>query len=340
MKLRVLVVDDSRLTQSILTTILSSDGEIDVIGVAENGSEACEKVKALRPDLATIDIKMPVMDGLDAIENIMAECALPILVISDVSDSSAAFTALANGALDVISKSCLKPENAPELIHKIKLLSQVKVIRHIKNRHREKEALSTSGRRLIEYECKKAIAVACSTGGPRALATILSSLSQSFPYPILIAQHIEDGFVDGLVDWINKVSSLAVKRGIDGELLKANTVFISPTSKHMEVDKKGKIRLVDRLPTDIYHPSCNRLLSSAASAFKQNCIGVILTGMGSDGVEGIKHIKERGGTTVAQDEKTSVVFGMPNEAIKSGCIDKIFPIEDIGRYLNQLAANR
>ena len=336
MKLRVLIVDDSKLTQSVLTTILSADNEIDVVGTAENGSEAFEKVKTLRPDFATIDIKMPVMDGLEAIENIMAECAVPILVISDVSDSNAAFTALSRGALDVISKSYLKPENAPQLIHKIKLLSKVKVIRHIRNKTIRRGAPLQQTKRLIEYDYGKVVAIACSTGGPRALTTILSTIPEDFSFPILIAQHIEDGFVDGLVDWINNVSHITTKRGIEGELLKAGTAFVSPTNKHMEVDEKGKIRLVEKQDGDVYHPSCNRLLSSVASVFKHNSVGVILTGMGRDGVDGIQRIKEQGGITIAQDEKSSVVFGMPNEAIKSGYVDEILPVEDIGKYLHQL----
>ena len=336
MKLRVLIVDDSKLTQSVLATILSADHEIDVIGTADNGREAFEKIKTLKPDFATIDINMPIVDGLEAIENIMAECALPILVISDVSDSDAAFTALSTGALDVVSKSCLKPQNASQLIHKIKLLSKVKVIRHIRNKHCRRGTSGQQTTRFIEYEYGRVIAIACSTGGPRALATILSIIPADFPFPILIAQHIEDGFVNGLVDWINNVSQITTKRGIEGELLKAGTAFISPASKHMEVNEKGKITLVDRKDSDIYHPSCDRLLSSVASVFKHNSIGVILTGMGRDGVDGIQQIKEQGGITIAQDEKSSVVFGMPNEAIKSACIDEILPLEDIGKYLYQL----
>ena len=338
MKLRILIVDDSKFAQSILSTILSSDNEIEVIGTAGNGSEAFKKVRELRPDFATIDLNMPIMDGLEAIENIMAECALPILVISDESDSNAAFAALSKGALDVISKSYLKPENAPKLIHKIKLLSKIKVIRHIRSKHYQSEVttIPLQEPRSLGCEYRKVIAIACSTGGPRALAAILSTLPKNFPFPILIGQHIEDGFVDGLVDWINNVSPITAKRGIEGELLKPGIAFISPTNKHMEVDKKGKIRLMDREVTDIYHPSCNRLLSSVASVFKHNAIGLILTGMGRDGVEGIIHIKENGGITIAQDEKSSVVFGMPNEAIKSGYIDEILPIGKMGKYLNQL----
>ena len=336
MKLRVLIVDDSKVTQSVLTTILAGDSEIEVVGTAENGREAIEKIKSLKPGFATIDIRMPIMDGLEAIENIMAEYAVPILVISDVNDSNAAFTALASGALDVISKSYLKPENAPQLIHKIKLLSKVKVIRHIRNRHFQHKVSVEKTKRFIEYEYGKVVAIACSTGGPKALATILSIIPKDFLFPILIAQHIEDGFVDGLVDWINNISQITTKRGIEGELLKAGTAFVSPTNKHMEVDARGKIRLVAGDDSEIYHPSCNRLLSSVASVFKHNSIGVILTGMGRDGVDGIQQIKEHDGITIAQDEKSSVVFGMPNEAIKSGYIDKILPVEDIGKYLYQL----
>jgi two-component system chemotaxis response regulator CheB len=174
---------------------------------------------------------------------------------------------------------------------------------------------------------EKLVAVASSSGGPEALSILLSGLPAKFPCPVVIAQHMSDGFITGMVEWLKKTTLLNVKVGFDGDILEAGTVYVSPSEKHMQIKEGGRISLVQRRSADIYRPSCDILLNSAAALYGPKGIGIILTGMGRDGVLGIKSIKEAGGTTIAQDEKTSAVFGMPRAAIEGGYVDSILPIE-------------
>ena len=335
-KLRVVIADDSQVIRSLLCKILFADNDIEVVGVAANGEEAFGIIKALKPDIATIDINMPKMDGLEAIEAIMREFPVPILVISGVSDSPAAFAALTKGALDVIPKSYTKPEKAQELIRKVKVLAKVRVARLVPSKKRPTDADFIRPSKTYILGFSKVVAIACSTGGPRALSVILSQLPGDYPYPILIAQHMEEVFVDGLVSWMKRVTPLTVKKATANEKITPGSVFISPADKSMEIDESSRIRLVNESDSDICLPSCNRLLTSVGSVFCERSIGIILTGMGNDGAEGIRVIKQEGGRTIAQDKKTSTIFGMPNQAIKTGCVDHILPLQDIGNYLNKL----
>ena len=180
------------------------------------------------------------------------------------------------------------------------------------------------------------VSIAASTGGPDALSVILSSLNEKFPCPIVIAQHITDGFVTGMVEWLKGICRLKVKVAADGEPLVAGTAYISRSEKHMVINNSKQISFLDRSPKDIYRPSCDALLTSVASVYGPKSIGIILTGMGTDGVLGMKKIKEAGGLTISQDEKSSVVFGMPKAAIDSGCIDRVLPLGEISIELERL----
>jgi two-component system, chemotaxis family, protein-glutamate methylesterase/glutaminase len=331
--IKVLVVDDSPLTQEILTVIFDSEEDIEVVGTANNGFEALELVETESPDFITMDISMPEMDGMEAIKKIMAKSPIPILVISDVTDSKVAFVALTHGALEVLPKSWLQPEKAGELVEKVKLLSKVKVIRHIGAKLEPEKEKEVAGVPQFDY----IISIACSTGGPKALSTILSHLPPFFPFPILVSQHIDAEFVDSLIGFLNDASPLKILRGDEGELPEAGHVYISPGNKHMTVDSLGLITLAEPESGEIYLPSCSRLLASVADAFGDKSVGIILTGMGSDGVEGMQKIKEAGGKTIAQDEESSVIFGMPSVAIEKECVDKVLPLDDISAFLIQLS---
>lgn len=312
-QIRVLVVDDSVFARELIIAILSTDKEIEVVGKAVNGKEALEKVHELKPDLVTMDIEMPVMDGLEAIEQIMAFNAVPILVVTSRGDAKTAFAAISNGALDLVEKPDVNLENAREFINKVKLVSKIKVITHIKGRLNSIK--STQKPELKIKNSDKVVAIASSTGGPEALSILLSALPEKFPCPIVIAQHISDGFVSGMVEWFQRISKLNVKVAAEGEIIAGSKVYFPPSEKHTEIDNKGKVAFIERQPKDTYHPSCDILLSSIARVYGANGIGIILTGMGHDGVLGMKKIKEVGGTSIAQDEKTSVVFGMSKLAI-------------------------
>lgn len=329
-RIRVLIVDDSFLVQEILKDIFATDSDIEVVGTAENGKEGVEKVRELRPDFVTMDINMPVMNGLEAIDLIMAENPIPILVVSSINDAKVAFSACAKGAMDVFPKSDVDPDKAHKLVDKVKLLANVKVIGHTNPTPPPPAPVEET------VGFRKIVAIACSTGGPKALSAIFPELPSSFPYPIVIAQHIEDGFLGGLVGWLNQISPIPVEEGLQGIKLSPGKIYISPSERHMQIDKTGKISFIDRKPADTYYPSCDILLTSVASSFGKNSVGVILSGMAQDGVKGMQEIKKNGGATIAQDEKSSVVFGMNNMAIKAGCVDKVLPLREIGKLLASL----
>lgn len=326
---KVLVVDDSAFARAFIIDLLSTDSGIQVIGEAADGLEAVKKIPVLKPDIVTMDIQMPVMDGLEAIEQIMSSHAVPILVVTEKSDADTAYKAISKGALEVIPKPDTDSGDSYELISKIRLLSKVKVISHIKG-HSGKPAISdlnTSEHKKSDSD--KIVAIASSTGGPKALSVLLSALPEKFPWPIVIAQHIANNFVSGMAEWLDKVVKLKVKLGEQGERIIGGTVYISPSEKHMKIDHTKKIRFKERDPKDIYFPSCNILLSSVANVYKSSSIGVILTGMGNDGIIGMEDIKRAKGITIAQDENSSVVFGMAKVAIENGCIDKVLPLNKI-----------
>lgn len=329
-QIRVVVADDSDLARELITAILSTDKEIAVVGQAKNGKEAVDRVKELKPDILTLDIEMPVMNGLEAIEYIMGNHALPILVVTTRGDAHTAYAAISKGALDLVVKPNVNLEEAQEFIQKIKLLSKIKVITHIRGKRTMTERPVELPLVFRGTTSERIVAIASSTGGPEALSIILSSLPEAIPCPVVVAQHNSDGFIPGLVEWLDRLTKLHVKVAKQGEEVVPGTVYVSPSEMHMEITPSRRVFFVERHPADIYRPSCDRLLTSIANAYKANSIGIILTGMGQDGVRGMMQIKEAGGTTIAQDEKTCIVFGMPKVAIDSGCIDQILPLEKIG----------
>lgn len=338
-KIRVLVADDSIFSREMIKAILSEDSEISVIGEAMNGSEAVAKTAALKPDLVTMDINMPVMDGIQAIRQIMASYPVPIMVITSSSDADLAYKAISKGALEVFPKPDVHIGNLKEITNKIKVLSKVRVISHII----PLQSPDCTGRNKCEkrYEnSNRIVAIASSTGGPRALSVLLSEMPGDFPAPIVIAQHIADDFVAGMANWLGSISKLRVKLAESGETPVRGTVYLCPSEKHTKINSGKRFSFQAKVPEDIYFPSCNLLLSSVAETYGANCIGIILTGMGDDGVSGIGKIRNAGGITIAQDEKTSVVFGMPRVAIESGCIDKVLPIHDMCRSILSILRGR
>lgn len=308
------------------------------MGEAVNGLEAVEQVRSLHPDIVTMDIEMPVMDGLQAISQIMAENAVPILVVTTRSDSKTAYTAISKGALDLVMKPDVSMEAAREFLAKLKLMSKVRVIPHLSGRRAHQHVGAPEAPVFSGDLSDRIVAIASSTGGPDALSVVLSRLPVNFSAPIVIAQHISDGFVEGMVGWLRPLSHVGLKVAVEGEQLKPGTAYVCPPETHMRVDRSRRIVFVARLARDIYRPSCDLLLSSVAESFGSRAIGVILTGMGSDGVAGIKKIRECGGRTIAQNEQTSVIFGMPRLAIESGCIDAVLPLEAISSEIARSAA--
>jgi two-component system chemotaxis response regulator CheB len=337
--IRVLVVEDSPLMCKILTNMLNSDPQILVVAVANNGKEAVELVPCLKPDIITMDMDMPLMDGFEATKQIMAYHPTPILIVSSSvfrMGMEKVFKAISHGALDVIDKSELEivgnKKSGEALIAKIKFLTDVRVADHPLVKLRNERTvidLKTPRKKVSD----KIVAIVASTGGPQALLKIFQRLPEDFPCGIVIVQHITNGFLSGLVDWLNKECKIRVKIGEDSEEIRPGVAYIAPDNFHMKVEEGGKISLSNEPPNGGHKPSGNVLLESVAKSYGKGSVGAILTGMGRDGAMGIKAIKQSQGKTIAQNEKSCVVFGMPNAAIEMNVVDKVLPLEKIAEEI-------
>jgi two-component system chemotaxis response regulator CheB len=336
--IRVLIAEDSLTTQMLLKEILSSDPEIQVVGQAHNGIEAVDQTRSLGPDLVTMDIHMPLMDGLEATKEIMVTAPTPIVIITGSSgahDVAGSLHALRAGALDVVAKppgpeSPTFEESARSLIRTIKAMAQVKVVRHY--RPRPSVQVGRPGGKMAA----PLIAIAASTGGPAALQQLFKGLPGNFPASILVVQHITQGFAPGLVSWLNGSSDLHVKLADQGETLQHHTVYLAPDHCHLGVTSQATISLSDAPPIAGFRPSGTFLFESAARAYGPSTLAVILTGMGEDGVAGLQAVRKAGGRTIAQDEKSCVVFGMPSAAIAEGLADQVLPLDAIASRLLEL----
>jgi len=338
---RVLVADDSLVCREMIKQILESDPEIAVVGLAEDGQEAVELARTLQPSIVTMDVHMPRMSGLVATEQIMAYTPTPILIVStsvDESGAGSAFDALKAGALDVLKKP--EPQIwsdlavvGEDLIKKVKMLSKVKVVTHLKGRKDQPTLdVAPSAARHVHY---RVVAIGSSTGGPIALLRVLSRLPADFPVGIVIAQHIAEGFTSGLVQWLDSGCQLRVREAVDGVEVRPGEALVAQTGRHMTIEA-GRIMLLESRPTDVYRPSIDMLFSSVAKCYGPEAIGVILTGMGADGAGGLRLLSEAGSATIAQDEQTSTVFGMPKAAIEMQAAKAVLPIELIAEEVVRL----
>jgi len=331
----VLVVDDSPLVRGLIREILSSTAEIEVVGEACNGVEAISKVKLLHPDLVTMDIEMPVMGGLEAIERIMKEHPVPILVVTAQTGVRTAFSAVSKGALEVIEKPDISLKKGNELIKKIKILATVDS-GALQAARSGKASIGTLHETHSCSECTnriKIVAIASSTGGPQALYNILSHLPADFSCPIVIAQHIADGFAQGMAGWLGGGTPLTVHIAQNRDQLLPGNVYINPPEFSMRVTPAMQVVLTERSDQARYRPTCDTLLNSVASSFREGSIGVILSGMGDDGAKGIRAIKEAGGHTLAQSASSSVIYGMNRIAVESGQIVRVLSLEEIAAEL-------
>jgi two-component system chemotaxis response regulator CheB len=336
-KIRVLITDDSAVARSLLRAIFDSDGEFEVIGEAENGLEAVTLTENLHPDLVTMDLEMPFMNGAEAIEEIMSRRATPILVVSNVVTAQSAYAAVALGAVDVAQKPSTEGKEISDFLDKAKLVSTIPAITR-----RRPPTLSKHLTEIVPvsqettkftatHQSKKTpiFAIACSTGGPQALAHILGRLSSPFSGSVLIAQHIADGFAAGMAEWLASLTNLPVQLACAGELVKEGTIYLSPSERHLVVLPDQHLAFIERQNQDIYHPSCDILLTSVASVFGRRSVGIILSGMGHDGVQGVEKIFTMGGVTIAQDENSSVIFGMNRVAIERKVIHRVLNLDGI-----------
>lgn len=328
--IRVVIADDSQMVRELLRDILARDPEIQVVGEAKNGQEAVTLARSLRPDLITMDLNMPVMDGLSAIEELMHTRGLPILVVSDRSDAQTAYHALEVGALELIAKPSTSEEDAERFTQRVRLLAGVAVITRLRRRPLPPPAIMhTENTRKVARAFQRVVAITCSTGGPQALLQLLRPLPVNFPAPILIAQHISDGFIEGMAKWLSSLCAMPVTVAAEGELLRAGHIYLSPSERDLSVTPNHRLQLLTREQGVVYRPSGDVMLKSVATVYSADAIGVILTGMGRDGVNGMRTIYQAGGTTLAQDEASSVIYGMNQEAVKAGVIQHVLPLEKL-----------
>ncbi|WP_420318911.1 chemotaxis-specific protein-glutamate methyltransferase CheB [Ekhidna sp.] len=337
-KLKILVVDDSAFMRLLITDLLSDDKQIEVVGTATNGLEAINQVKKLSPDVVLLDLNMADYDGLYAVKGIMNDKPTPILIISSVGNSDLApvFDALKSGAVDYINKpdrnKSKMREIKEELVQKIKSTSRAKPKQVLTG----KTTISKVTRRKSRKTDYDLIAIGASTGGPTAIERVLCSLPEDFDIPILVCQHMPKVFIPQFVQRLGSLTSLEVVSATKGMTPTPGVVMFCPGHANLILKKKGKKAVVD-FTSDVYpeynNPSINAMMLSAAEVFGSKVVGVILTGMGKDGVNGMRAINEAGGKTIAQNRESSVIYGMPKAASEAGAIEAILHIKDIGNYL-------
>lgn len=329
--MKVLVVDDSVFMRKIVSDMLESDPRIKVCGIAKNGIEAIEKVKELKPDVVTMDVEMPRMDGLTALGHIMKECPVPVVMLSTLTEkgADATLTALSRGAIDYVQK----PSGAVSLdVRKVQsiLLEKVKAAAQSNPRTLtpKKKIAPAKPLKYTPSSTTKIIAIGTSTGGPASLAEIIPHFPADTP-PMLIVQHMPADFTARFAERLNEVSAIRVKEASAGDKLDPGLALLAPGDYHMTVGKDGKVHMNKNPKIHGVRPAVDPMMTTASEVYKSKMIGVILTGMGRDGAAGIEMIKKNNGATIAQDEATCVVYGMPHEAYKTGCVDRVVPLSQI-----------
>jgi two-component system, chemotaxis family, protein-glutamate methylesterase/glutaminase len=345
--IRVLVVDDSLVARELIIHILSSDTDIQVIGTAINGREAVDFVARNKPDLITMDIHMPEMDGFEASRIIMETTPVPIVIVTgnpDMRELEASFHAIEAGALTVLQK----PEgighpdhekNARDLIRSVKLMSEIKVVR------RWGRKLKTQLQPQQESTCIsvpqtasiKVVAIGASTGGPPVIEKILAQLPKAFPSPILIVQHMAEGFIRGFAEYLGQTSSLPVHVAFHGSMTRPGHVYVAPNGAQMRMDADGRIFCTGDDPVNGLRPSVSYLFRSVAEVFGKDAVGILLTGMGKDGAKELKLMKGKGAVTIAQNEESSAVYGMPGEAVRLNAAQYVLPAEKIAMILTSIS---
>lgn len=345
-RIKVLVVEDSLVTRELLLHILNSDPKLKVIGVACDGEEAIAFAQSQKPDIITMDVNLPKVNGFDATRAIMETAPTPIIIVSNsvaLDEVSNTFEALSAGALMALPKpaSIDHPDfeaTSGELISAIKLMSEIKVVRRLP-KYRKAQAASSQVNSLPDVSgAMRVVVIGASTGGPIALQKILEALPGDFPAPILVVQHMANGFIEGMAQWLDQACALTIKVATDQERTLPGCVYLAPDGSHLKIHRDGRIFLDSKAEKISHCPSVSSLFLSAAEVYGADAVGVLLTGMGDDGAAGLKQLRDRGAVTIAQDEATSIVFGMPKEAIKLGAAQYTLSPEKIATVLQELAA--
>lgn len=333
--IRVVIADDSATMRERVAGMIRADPQLVLVGEAKNGMEAVEMTRRLRPHVVVMDVDMPVLDGFAATKRIMTENPTPIVIVSasmDISQMEISMRALNAGAVTVLPKPDGMGANGVDptgqFLLTVKAMADLKLVRHWEPRLRPKEP------RRNGHETR-AIAIAASTGGPAVLQQILSQLPY-YPHPILVVQHISRGFVNGMASWLSATAALDIVIASDGETMKPGTVYLAPDDFHLGVGSRERIRVSAEPPIAGFRPSATYLFESVAKVFGSTSVGVILTGMGTDGVQGLRAIRQSGGRVIAQDEASCVVFGMPGEAVREQLPHLVLPPSRIAEKLMEI----
>ncbi len=335
-EIRVLIADDSAVMRTALSRMIESSPTVRVCGTARNGLETVEKIKLLKPDVVTLDIRMPVLDGIEALKRIMGECPCPVIMVSSLTTEGAEITveALSAGAFDYLSKEDLQGNSdmlqlQRNLLEKIEAAAQSVLISPIRLR------ASVALREKSQVVPRIAI-IGTSTGGPKALQAIIPKLPEDLPIPVLVVQHMPKGFTAPLAKRLNGLSKVKVCEASHGEPLKSGTVYVAPAGRQTTLYSSGSqicVCLSDT-PNDTTHkPSVDVTMSSVAVVFARYVLGIILTGMGSDGARGMRAIQDAGGITVGQDEATCAVYGMPRTCADNGVLQRVVPLDEVASVI-------
>ncbi len=337
---RVLVVDDSAYSRRSITRMLEGVPGIDVVGYAVDGEEGIRQVISLKPDLVTLDLEMPRMDGFTLLRILAGRFNLPVIVVSARSDAEKVFRALELGAVDFVAKPTSDASIdllsiTEDLQYKVRqaVTAQIKEYHRLSDHHGTRRAIGRTARRKVGLEL---VAIAASTGGPPALQGILSAFERIYPLAIVVAQHMPSGFTKAFADRLNRASLFEVREAQDGDQVLAGQVLLAPGGSQMVLEQDTAATRVRVLPPDPvyrYHPSADALFSSCAPLYGSRMLAVVLTGMGNDGSQGIRLVKQCGGQVLAESEESSVVYGMPREAVATGCVDRVVPLDDIPRMI-------
>jgi len=352
--LRVLVVDDSALMRKVISDILETDPGIEVVATARDGIEAVELVKTFHPDVVTLDVHMPRLDGLTALRHIMRDQPTPVIILTGLDDHKIAVEALQSGAVDIVIKpsgpiSADLERVQDELIRKVKLAQLANLrtgfppVSSITSLHPPPSTSSLTLRsRSTGTRGTWVVAIGASTGGPRAVEYVLRTLPADLPAALVVVQHMPSGFTRSFAERLDKICALTVREGTEGDLLHPGVAYIAPGGYHMHIqrgsvhDELGHITLDDGPPVHNVRPAVDVTMVDVAELFGSRALGVVLTGMGSDGALGLRRIKEEGGVTIAQDRETSVVYGMPRAALALGVVDLVLPLQEIPAMIVQV----
>jgi two-component system chemotaxis response regulator CheB len=342
--IRVLIVDDSPTLRHLVRAILEQDPEMQVVGEPRDAAEAVRLCLRLQPDVVTMDIRMPNLNGFEATQQIMSSSPRPIVVLtSSTSDRELgiSFKAIEAGALCVVGKPHGIPRSKQEaraLIDQVKAMAEVKVVR--RRPHLRRSVQQPSTRPQVERRAVRLVAIGASTGGPPALHQLLGGLPAALPVPIVVVQHISPGFIGGLASWLDEAMPFTVKVAANGDVLQPATVYLAPDDRHLQISSPGVCWLRATPPVDGHRPSVTVLLRSVAASFGSSAVGVVLTGMGHDGTSGLLDLRAAGGRTIAQDQRTSIVYGMPRVAAEKQAAQEILALDRIADRLFGLTTHQ